>query len=519
LWIIIDGDVYDVTEFQNIHPGGKKILSRVAGTDATKQFHKYHEVAKVLKQVAYKYKIGSLSTNETNAVVPAVTKGLATVETKAAIVGQQLEQFGDMIPYGDPAWYQGYYSPYFNESHVALRAEVRKWVDDNIEPFVDEWDEAGEMPEDVYRKFAKAGYLASLTGLKQFPTQYTDIRLKSVPLDKFDVFHEFVILEELCRCGSGGVIWNLTGGFTIGSPPVFKYAQKAVRDRVVPQILSGNKRICLAITEPEAGSDVANLTTTARKTPDGKYYIVNGAKKWITNGLWADFFTTAVRTGGEGMEGISVLLIERTMPGVAVRKIHTQGMRVSGSSYITFEDVKVPVENLIGKENQGFKTIVTNFNHERLGIIMQAVKFARVCYEESMKYAHKRETFGQKLIEHDVIRNKLAQMASRIEAVQNWLENLVYQCAAMNDQEAMLRLGGSIAGAKALSTQVLEFCAREASQIFGGLSYTKGGRGAKIERIYREVRAYAIPGGSEEIMFDLSIRQALKVHKMMGSKL
>jgi alkylation response protein AidB-like acyl-CoA dehydrogenase len=246
---------------------------------------------------------------------------------------------------------------------------------------------------------------------------------------------------------------------------------------------------------------------------------VNGEKKWITNGIWSDYFTTAVRTGGEGMNGVSVLLIERSAGGVSTRRMDCQGVWSSGTTYITFEDVKVPVENLIGKENQGFKVVMTNFNHERIGIIIQSIRFARVCYEESIKYAHKRKTFGKRLIDHPVIRLKLAHMARQIEASYNWLENLVYQCQKMNEMEAMLKLGGAIASLKAQSTTTFEFCAREASQIFGGLSYSRGGQGAKVERLYRDVRAYAIPGGSEEIMLDLSIRQALRVHKVLGMKL
>ncbi|KAI7703602.1 acyl-CoA dehydrogenase NM domain-like protein, partial [Hortaea werneckii] len=144
---------------------------------------------------------------------------------------------------------------------------------------------------------------------------------------------------------------------------------------------------------------------------------------------------------------------------------------------------------------------------------------SRVCYEESMKYAHKRRTFGQKLINHAVIRMKLAHMARQIEASYSWMESLIFQCQKMSDYEAMLKLGGAIAGLKAQATVTFEFCAREASQIFGGLSYSRGGQGAKVERLYRDVRAYAIPGGSEEIMLDLSIRQALRVHKALGMKL
>jgi alkylation response protein AidB-like acyl-CoA dehydrogenase len=216
-----------------------------------------------------------------------------------------------------------------------------------------------------------------------------------------------------------------------------------------------------------------------------------------TNKPRSDYFTTAVRTSDKGMNGISVLLIERSFGGVSTRRMDCQGVWSSGTTYITFEDVKVPVENLIGKENQGFKVIMTNFNHERIGIIIQAVRFSRVCYEESVKYANKRRTFGQKLINHAVIRMKLAQMARQIEATYSWLESLIYQCQMMSDTEAMLKLGGAIAGCKAQSTLTFEFCAREASQIFGGLSYSRGGQGAKVERLYRDVRAYAIPGGSE----------------------
>lgn len=145
--------------------------------------------------------------------------------------------------------------------------------------------------------------------------------------------------------------------------------------------------------------------------------------------------------------------------------------------------MKVPVENIIGKENKGFKAIMFNFNHERMGICIQATRFARVCYEESMKYAHKRETFGKKLIEHPVIRNKLAHMARKIEATHAWMESLMYQSCNMPQDLQMLKLGGPIALLKAQSTQTFEFCAREASQIFGGLSYSRGGQGEKVERL------------------------------------
>ncbi|KAK4218383.1 acyl-CoA dehydrogenase/oxidase [Rhypophila decipiens] len=525
LWIVVDGDVYDLTKFQDDHPGGKKILQRVAGKDASKQFWKYHNEG-ILKKYQKQLQIGSLDTKPKAAApapAPAAQKQVVKAKPKAAAAApaeesEALEPFGSQIPFADPAWYQGQHSPYFNETHAALRAEVREWVETNVEPYVTEWDEKKEVPAEIYKQMGQKGWLAGLLGTK-YKAEYTDNIVQSVPVEKWDLFHEMLLTDELSRVGSGGFVWNVIGGFGIGCPPLVKFGKKPLVDRILPGILNGDKRICLAITEPDAGSDVANLTCEAKLSEDGKHYIVNGEKKWITNGIWCDYFTVAVRTGKPGMNGVSLLLIERDFGGVTTRRMDCQGVWSSGTTYITFEDVKVPVENLIGKENQGFRVIMTNFNHERIGIIIQCLRFSRVCFEESVKYANKRRTFGKKLIEHPVIRLKLAHMARQIEASYNWLENVIYQCEKMDDTEAMLKLGGPIAGLKAQATVTFEFCAREASQIFGGLSYSRGGQGGKVERLYRDVRAYAIPGGSEEIMLDLSIRQSLRVNKMLGMKL
>ncbi|CAG7964381.1 unnamed protein product [Penicillium nalgiovense] len=523
-WIIIDEDVYDVSKFQDEHP----VLQRVAGKDASKQFWKYHNEG-ILKKYKGQLQIGSLDTKKAAPAPPAPAPApkKAAPEPKSTgssssvtppATGVPQDPYGELIPFADPSWYQGYASPYFNESHAALRDEVRQWVESEIEPYVTEWDEAKEVPAHIYKQMGERGYLAGLLGV-HFPEMHTPHRVKSVSPDRWDLFHEMLLTDELSRAGSGGLVWSLIGGYGIGCPPLVKFGKKPLVDRILPGILAGDKRICLAITEPDAGSDVANLGCEAKLTEDGKHYIVNGEKKWITNGIYSDYFTTAVRTGKDGMNGLSVLLIEREAGGVSTRRMDCQGVWSSGTTYVTFEDVKVPVENLIGKENQGFKVIMTNFNHERIGIVIQCVRFSRVCYEESMKYAHKRKTFGKRLIDHPVIRMKLAHMARQIESTYNWLENTIFQCQSMEDTEAMLKLGGAIAGLKAQSTQCFEFCAREASQIFGGLSYSRGGQGGKIERLYRDVRAYAIPGGSEEIMLDLSMRQSLRVHSMFGMKL
>lgn len=379
----------------------------MAGKDASKQFWKYHNES-ILKKYQKQLQVGSLDSKVKAAAPPTPPATPPPAEKKEKVVpsaesgtvapmpgpaaeeeAETMDSYGDMIPYADPSWYQSYHTPYFNQSHAALRDEVRQWMEEEVMPNVTEWDEAKKVPDSIYKAMGERGYLAGLLGIHPYPKKLAGGRtVKSVAPEQWDLFHEMLLTDELSRSGSGGFVWNLIGGFGIGCPPLVKHGKKALVDRIVPDILSGDKRICLAITEPDAGSDVANLTCEAKLTEDGKHYIVNGEKKWITNGIWCDYFTTAVRTGKEGMNGVSVLLIERSMGGVSTRRMDCQGVWSSGTTYITFEDVKVPVENLIGKENQGFKVIMTNFNHERIGIIIQCLRFSRVCYEESMKYAH-----------------------------------------------------------------------------------------------------------------------------------
>jgi alkylation response protein AidB-like acyl-CoA dehydrogenase len=420
--------------------------------------------------------------------------------------------FGSLVPYGDPTWYQGWHSPYYNESHVQLRTYVRNWVEKWITPNAHEWDEQKSIPKEVFVEFAKSGLANTVCGPILKPEDITYPLPCGLTANSFDVFHELIIVDEFSRAGSGGVVWSLFGGLSIGLPPVMLFANKQLRDKVVKPCLAGDKVICLAITEPTAGSDVAALKCTAVLNASKTHYVVNGIKKWITNGVYADFFTVACRTGkpDSGMSGLSLLLIEKSMKGVTPRQMKCSGVWPSGTSIISFDNVMVPVSNLIGKENEGFKYIMTNFNHERWSICVQATRFARVCLEEAMIHAQRRETFGKKLIEHPVIRNKLAHMARHVEATQAMLESVAFQLTRMSKAEATNRLAGPIALLKAQSTTTFELCAREASQIFGGLSYTRGGLGEKVERLYREVRAYAIPGGSEEIMLDLGIRQSVK---------
>eukprot|EP00026_Physarum_polycephalum_P002369 Phypoly_transcript_02375.p1 GENE.Phypoly_transcript_02375~~Phypoly_transcript_02375.p1 ORF type:complete len:492 (+),score=67.09 Phypoly_transcript_02375:69-1544(+) len=450
-WIVVDNKAYNVTKFLSEHPGGKKVLLRVAGKDATEEFKKFHNFEAVIQKYGPQLYVGTIGKAEPDSPAP----------------------LAQTVPYGDPSWYQGWsLNHYYSQSHANLRNAMRTFLDKEISPFCFEWDEKKALPKEIFVKCYKAGWLPGVVGF--WPTQYAGHHIAGgVKPEEFDVFHELIILDELSRCGSGGVVWGLMEGLQIGLPPVLNFGSEYLRNKVVKPCVTGEKVICLCITEPSAGSDVAGLATTARKTEDGKYYIVNGEKKWITNGTYADYFTVAVRTGGSGMGGISLLVIERSMLGVSTRHMQCSGMWASGTAYVTFEDVKVPVENLVGEENKGFKYIMFNFNHERWGFVVQANRFARVCLEEAFVYAHKRKTFGKRLVDHPVIRMKLAHMIRQIEATHAWLESSTQQLKVMKKEDANVKLGGSIALLKAQASQTMEYCAREASQIFGGLAYPK----------------------------------------------
>lgn len=376
------------------------------------------------------------------------------------------------------------HAPHYDDSHEAVCDSVRAFVTREIMPHVDEWEAAGELPRELHRKAAAAGVL----GLG-YPEEFGGTG------NAFNLFHSLVQTEELARPGAGGICASLmTHG--IGLPPILAMGSKELQNRIAPAVLAGDKIIALGITEPGGGSDVANLRTKAAR--QGAAYIVNGEKTFITSGVRADYITLAVRTGGPGIGGISLLLVEMDRPGISRTPLAKMGWHASDTATIHFDDVEVPAENLIGPENGGFAGIMRNFNGERLGMSQQANAFARICFEDALDWARQRETFGKPLVTNQVIRHKLADMVRRIQATQA----LIDQCAwtVINGKA----FPGDFALLKVQATQTMEFCAREACQILGGASFM---RGSRIERIYREVRVMAIGGGSEEIMFDLASRQ------------
>ncbi|TPX72950.1 hypothetical protein SpCBS45565_g00388 [Spizellomyces sp. 'palustris'] len=489
LWIIVDGRVYDLTNFADLHPGGLTVLLEVAGKDATQEFYGLHRQS-VLAKFGPKYEIGTI-------------KGV-----KPKIV---LQKPGDIskVPYAESSAWQGFYSPYYNESHFRFRAAVREFIQKEIIPDAVVNEESGTIADqELFEKMGSFNLLACRMG--PGPHLHGRTLPGGVKPEEFDYFHELIAHEEIGTLGAPGFQDSVATGMVIGLPPVLHFATKNVKEKVVNQVLSGKKRICLAITEATAGSDVAAIRTTAKKSPCGKYYIVNGTKKWITNGTFCDYFSTAVRTG-DGPGGISMLLIERS-EGLETKAIKTSYSAAAGTAYITFENVKVPVENLLGKEGQGFQVIMYNFNHERWFIVATVTRSIRLVVEECFKWAQQRLVFGKPLIEQPVIRAKLAHMISETEAVHNWLENLTYQMTKMSYNEASIKLGGPIALLKLRCTRVAHNVSDESCQIFGGRAITKTGMGRIVEGFQRTYKFAAILGGSEEIMADLGVRQAMKFY-------
>ena len=375
-------------------------------------------------------------------------------------------------------------SPYYDESHEAVAQSVRRFVAQEIAPHIDRWEAAGELPRELHKKAAEAGIL----GLN-YPEEFGGHS------EGFDIFHSLTQTEELAAVGAGGLGASLmTHG--IGLPPILAQGSADMKRAIAPAVLAGEKIIGLGITEPSGGSDVARIKTTAVLT--GNKYVVNGSKMFITSGMRADYLTTAVRTGGPGMGGISLMLIDLNAPGVSRTRLDKMGWRCSDTAALHFDNVEVAPENLIGPENGGFAGIVRNFNGERLGMAHGCCAMARVALAEAVEWATNRETFGKKLAAHQSIRIKLADCARQIAATQAWVDLCAWQVKTGKG------LPADFAMLKVQATRMLEHVAREAAQVLGGASYITG---SKVERIYREVRVNAIGGGSEEIMLDLAGRQ------------
>ncbi len=377
------------------------------------------------------------------------------------------------------------YQQYFSKQHDLLRRSVREFVRKEIAPKVNEWEEAGGFPRELFKKVAQLGYSTT-----SYPEELGG--------GGGDLFEEIVVNEELIRGGAPGLVASLFS-HGIALPPLVKYGTPEQKEKFVKPVIAGDRVAALAVTEPGGGSDVANLRTTAVR--DGDDYIVSGSKTFITSAINADQITCAVRTGGEGAHGISLLVIEADTPGYSVsNKLDKMGWWTSDTGEIFFDDCRVPVANRIGEENKGFYYQMENFQSERLAMAVQSNMISQLCLEEAVKYAKERKAFGKTLTGFQVTRHKLAEMATMLEASREF----TYRVAAMvNAGEYKV---AEVSMAKNFACQTADKLTFDATQIFGGYGFI---RGHLVERLYRDNRIYSIGGGTHEIMNEIISRHIL----------
>ena len=377
--------------------------------------------------------------------------------------------------FSDEATYQEYFGP----AHNMVRRSVKEFVDKEIIPHVDEWEELNEFPRALYKKAGDVGILGI-----GYPEEYGGT--------PGDIFFQVAAWEEVMRCGSGGIAAGL-GSLNIAIPPILSHGSSEQKERFARPVITGDKIAALAISEPGGGSDVAGLQTTAVRTND--HYVVNGSKTFITSGCRADQITCAVRTGGGGAQGISLLVIEAGTPGYSVsEKLKKTGWWASDTAQIFLDDCKVPVENLIGEENHGFYAIMNNFQAERLQLAVMANMTSQLALEASIQYANQREAFGKPLAGFQVLRHKIVDMATLVEVSREF----TYRVAAKIG--AGLTQIKEISMAKNFACSASDKVTYDAVQIFGGYGFM---RGYPVERLYRDNRVLSIGGGTTEIMKEI----------------
>jgi len=377
------------------------------------------------------------------------------------------------------------YQDYFGETHNIARQTIRKYVEKEIKPHIEEWEEAGEIPREIFKRAAETGFLGI-----GYPEEYGG--------SGGDIFLKIVACEEIMRSGSGGLAASL-GSLDIGLPPILALGTKEQKDKFVRPVLKGERVAALGITEPNAGSDVANIQTKAVR--DGDYYIVNGSKMFITSGYYADQVTCAVRTGGDGAHGISLLVIESNTPGYSVsNKLKKMGWWASDTAQIFFNDCRVPVANLLGEEGQGFYGIMKNFQMERLSLALMANITAQMALEESIKYSKERKVFNKPLTGFQVTRHKIAEMATLVEASREFIYRVASRMKAGIDQVKEVSM------AKNFACMVSDKVTYDAVQLHGGYGYM---REYPVERLFRDNRLLSIGGGTTEIMNEIISKMIL----------
>jgi len=372
-------------------------------------------------------------------------------------------------------------SPYFTEEHEALRDQVRRFVETEIKPHAQQWEEDGFVPRAVLRRMGELGFF----GIR-YPGEYGG--------SEMDTLATVVLAEELGRSTFSGVAITALVHTDMASVHIANAGSKEQKDKYLPGIIAGETIVAVAVTEPDAGSDVKGIRTTARR--EGDHYVLNGAKMFITNGVHGDLYCVAAKTdaAAKPSQSVSIFLVEKGTPGFSVsRALDKHGWRSSDTAELSFVDCRVPAENLLGQEGRGFYAIMSNFQNERTVIGAMAMGEAQAAIDLTLDYVKTRKAFGAPLWEKQAIRQKLAMLAAKVEAGRQ----LVYHAAWLDSQgfDATREVSMVKAYCGELVNEVMYACL----QFHGGMGYM---RESTIERMTRDARVQAIGGGATEVMLE-----------------
>ena len=370
-------------------------------------------------------------------------------------------------------------SYFFTEDHELFRQSLRDFLEKEVKPNIDQWETDGETPRHIYKRFGEMGYLGI-----PYPEKYGGLAL--------DAMFSVVYTEEMTRMNSGGFFTSIGAHSGLALAHINGEGNEAQKQKYLTAGIKGELIGCLAITEPGGGSDVATLRTTAVR--DGDHFIINGSKTFISNGVLSDYIIAAVRTGGAGAKGMSMVIIDRDTPGVSATKLEKLGWHASDTGEIAFDEVRIPVENLLGQENQGFFYIMQHFASERLGMAVMGVSQAQLAIDLALNYMAERQVFGRPINKFQVLRHRIAQLSSEVTA------NKVFAYTLYQRFEKGEYIIKEAAMAKLVATQLSDKVCYECMRMFGGYGYMES---YPMARLLRDSQLGTIGGGTSEILCEI----------------
>ena len=373
------------------------------------------------------------------------------------------------------------HSIYFTEEHNMLRDQIRRFVEQRVMPIAEEWEDTGKVPREILQEMGELGFL----GIR-YSSEFGGSEMGALG--------SVILAEELGRSTFGGFTVTVMVHTDMASPHLDNFGNDAQLSKYMPDIVSGKKIVGVAVTEPDVGSDVASMRTRAIK--DGDEYVLNGTKMFITNGVYGDLFFVAAKTDVDAKpsRGVSIFAVDAGTPRFSVgKKLNKMGWLSSDTAELVFENCRIPAENLVGEENKGFYSIMRNFQNERLVLAAQSMGEASKAIELTLDYVMTRKAFGGVLFDKQVIRQRLASLAARVEAG----KQLVYHCAWLDEQG--LDYIKEVSMAKAFCCELVNEVMYDCLQFHGGFGYI---RESAIERMYRDARIQTIGGGATEVMLE-----------------